>query len=53
MNQDDIQHLALLLLELQLNLGRAMRENARLADELAKAQKAAEPEPKPEPVKEE
>ncbi len=43
MNQDDIQHLALKLLEYELNLGRAVRENVRLAGELAKLQP-----PKPE-----
>jgi hypothetical protein len=55
MNQEDLQHLAMVLLEQTINLGRAMRENMRLNAELAKLQpqpEAPAPTPAPEPVKE-
>jgi hypothetical protein len=56
--QDDMQHVALRMLEMEINIGRAIRENDRLNEELAKATKGgneapivppgAEPEPKKE-----
>jgi len=48
MDQNDVQHIALVLLELQINLGRAVRENARLQAAVADlTPKPPEPEAPP------
>jgi len=53
MDQSDLQYLAMVLLEMHLNLGRAIRENTRLNGELAKLQpKPPQPEAVSEPPKE-